>query len=85
MAVVMSMKERNMAWLEGDAASVRLETIFLQVSLSTAEVADAKEHTVLHGMSLTTTPQAFAARFVARIAPGVIDELFDVSDVAWAE
>ena len=74
--------EGDMAWLEGDATEVGLETIFLEMSPTVAQLADANEGARLDAMSLAHTPGALVAEPLVGPIPGAIDGLLDPSDVA---
>ena len=53
--------EGDAAWLEGDAADVGLEAIFLEMPAAVAELADADEGAGFNAMSLAHAPSALVA------------------------
>ncbi len=74
--------EGDAAWLKGDAANVGLEAVFLEVSSTVAQLANANEGTRLDAMSLAHTPGALVTKPLVGPIPGAIDGLLDPSDVA---
>src|SRR5712691_4580799 len=79
------MGDGDTAWLEGDAASVRLVAVLFEMPTAVAQLTDTEEGTGLDAMPLAHAPSALVAQPLVRPVPWTVDGLLDPSDVARIE